>query len=227
MISSKAHRRSERGFTLAAVLVILSVMLVFLAFTVPRMWSDVLKRERDVQTMWVMKQYARAIKAYVDVRKVYPTKLSDLKDQNHPRVIRQLYPNPLSGELDWVLVPFGTPSGDQLGNPNPNQLPPPGPQQKPGGDTAENPPVGVTPGAASGPFIGVRPPQKGKSMVAFRGKEDYAEWLFTTNELDQEINASLGIAAGAPGAPPPQTPGGGNAPSPPPQSPGSGGVPKP
>jgi type II secretory pathway pseudopilin PulG len=188
-----ARRTGERGFTLAAVLVILTVMLIFLAYTVPQMWSDVLKRERDYQTIWAMKQYARAIKGYNDARKVFPTKLDDLKEQNRPRILRQLYPNPLSGKMDWVLVPFGTPTGDQIGGPTPNPSPNPNPQ------SPQSPPTSTAPGSAAGPFIGVRPPQAGKSFIAFRGKDTYAEWMYTTNELEQDILANAGQVTAAPG----------------------------
>jgi type II secretory pathway pseudopilin PulG len=204
MINSELRSRpGERGFTLAAVLVILTVMLVFIAFTIPRMWSDVLKRERDYQTIWAMKQYARAIKGYNDARQVYPTKLDDLKQQNRPRVLRQLYPNPLSGKMDWVLVPFGTPTGDQIGPINPQS---PNPQSpNPQAQIPPSPNAPAAPGANGGPFIGVRPPQTGKSFLLFRGKETYKEWIYTTNELEQDILANVGQVPAASVVPTTQT----------------------
>src|ERR1700704_4565553 len=57
-------RASEDGFTLAGVLVILTVIMVFVAYTVPRQWSEVMNRERDKQTIFVMRQYARAIREW-------------------------------------------------------------------------------------------------------------------------------------------------------------------
>jgi type II secretory pathway pseudopilin PulG len=103
-MNRRKSNQHERGFTLAAVLVMLSVLMIFAAYTVPQMWSDILRRERDYQTVFAMKQYARAITEYTKQRKVPPTTLDDLEKQMKPRVLRKLYPNPLSGEVDWILV---------------------------------------------------------------------------------------------------------------------------
>src|SRR5438270_13514290 len=54
----------ERGFSLAGLIVILTIIMVFIAFTVPRQWSMVMQRDRERQTMFVMKQYARSISDY-------------------------------------------------------------------------------------------------------------------------------------------------------------------
>ena len=43
---STRGKRSERGFTLAALIVILTIMMVFVAYTVPRQWSTVMQRQR-------------------------------------------------------------------------------------------------------------------------------------------------------------------------------------
>ena len=51
----------ERGFTLAGLIVILTIIMIFLAYTVPRQWSAIMQRERERQTIFVMKQYARCI----------------------------------------------------------------------------------------------------------------------------------------------------------------------
>lgn len=168
---------AERGFTLAAVMIILTVMMVFVAFTVPQMWSDVMRRERDYQTIWTMKQYARAITEFQKARKALPTSLEQLEEQNTPRVLRKLYPNPLSGEVDWVLIPVGADQG---------QAPPPGtapgtpaPPAQPGVDSTAG---------GSGPFIGVRPPQKGPSFVTFNERTTYETWSYTINDLQRELN---------------------------------------
>ncbi|HUO84759.1 MAG TPA: type II secretion system protein, partial [Thermoanaerobaculia bacterium] len=107
----RSAQSNEKGFTLAGVLVILTVLSVILAYSVPRMWSDVMKRERDYQLLFVMEQYARAIQDFQRARGALPVSLEQLEKQQKPRVLRQLYPNPLSGEVDWILVPVGTQTG--------------------------------------------------------------------------------------------------------------------
>lgn len=155
----------------------LSILMIFAAYTVPQMWSDIMRRERDYQTVFAMKQYARAITEYTKQRKVPPTTLDDLEKQMKPRVLRKLYPNPLSGEVDWILVtadpaaPGNTAPGLPQ-NPTPTPPPPPGvDSRKPGG----------------APFIGVRPPQTGKSFLALNEKTTYETWSYTVNDLQREL----------------------------------------
>ena len=100
---------SESGFTLAGLIVICTIIMIFVAYTVPRQWSTIMKREREKQTIFVMKQYARAIKAFqVKNGNAYPTSLDQLKKARTPRLIRGVngeWEDPLTGKVDWVLVP--------------------------------------------------------------------------------------------------------------------------
>ena len=193
-MSSKSRSRSEAGFTLAAVIVIFTILAIVVTYTVPQMWSDVMKRERDYETIFVMKQYARAIAEYQRRRGAYPTSLDQLKEQNRPRVIRQMYPNPLSGEMDWILVPFGTESG---GGAPPGLPPPPG---NPPGNPPPTPPGVDSKEGGSGPFIGVRPPQTGPSIVSLNDKSTYETWIYTVNDLQREM---AGGPVPPPAGPPP------------------------
>jgi type II secretory pathway pseudopilin PulG len=211
-----ARRKAQSGFTLAALLVILSVIAVITAFLVPKMWSSIMWRERDAHTIWVMEQYARAISDFQRATGGLPTSLEQLEKQSMPRVLRQTYVNPLSGELDWIMVPAGTATpglqqqagqGGAPGRPAGNQPPGTGltPQgQGPGG--AVNPlgqPGGGDPRSYSGPFIGVRPPQTGESFLELFEQKNYENWMYTLNELQLEQTAT-GAAPPQPG----QQPGG-------------------
>jgi type II secretory pathway pseudopilin PulG len=213
---SALQSSSQRGFTLASLLVILSIIAVLTAFFVPKMWSDIMWRERDAQTIFVMKQYARAVAEYQRARGAFPTSLEQLEDQTLPRVLRQSYVNPLSGELDWVLVPQGavTPGQGAQGQPGQGGRPtagnlPPTSGQGPDGQTPgtnptnpQNPlgqPGGGDPRDYRGPFIGVRPPQSGDSFLELNGEQNYESWMYTVNELLAEQQAA--------GAGPPQQPG--------------------
>ena len=197
--TATSDRCGERGFTLAGVLVILTILAVVLAFTVPRMWSDVLQRERDIQTIWVMKQYARAIAEFQRRHGSLPVSLEQLAEQQDPRVLRKLYPNPLSGEMDWILVPPGTPAtgggtrtdldpNSRLGAPSTGLSPQPQPQ----------PGTGSRPGSTIGPFIGVRPPTSGTSYVALNGVDRYEEWVWTVNEYQKELNPQPAVPGTTP-----------------------------
>lgn len=178
-----AFRERERGFTLAALLVILTIISVIVAYSVPEMWSTAMKRERDLQTIFAMKQYARAIQQFQQKRGVLPTSLDQLKEQNNPRVLRQEYICPLTGDDNWILVPPGAPPQSV---PNPGgQGPVPG--SGPEGARPVTPGTGLS-GEYVGPFVGVRPPVTGESFITFRDQDRYENWTYTINELNQETN---------------------------------------
>lgn len=192
MIASARKRGcSESGYTLAGVLIVLTIVMVIIAYTVPTQWSSVIKREREHQTLFVMEQYARAIAEYNAKTGGLPTSMDQLEEFNNPYVLRKRWVNPLSGEDDWILVPPGTQPSGQTGQAQPGQPQNGQPQQ---GQPVANP--GQTspfPGGAggdsdsySGPFVGVRPPQTGPAIVIYQEAENYEDWLITSETLAQE-----------------------------------------
>lgn len=180
----------ERGFTLAGLIVIMTIISIIVAYTVPKQWSIVMRRERDRQTIFAMKQYARAILAFQDKNKAFPTSLQQLKDARNPRFMRGNgeIPDPLTGEVDWVLLPVGTPMATGQAPPGVQAAPQPvvNPQQQ---ASPTNTPV--TPGSQTmaGGFVGVRPGKTGEAFVEFNGKKNYEEWTYTVEDLKQEIEA--------------------------------------
>lgn len=200
--TSEARRRGapESGFTLAGLIVILTVIMVFIAFTVPRQWSKIVQRDRERQTIFVMKQYARAIRDWSKKHGGgYPTSLDQMKEARLPRIIRgptgELL-DPLTGKFDWVLVPPGAyvqqnPVGGGPGG-GPGPIPGGGPTPttttpsttSSGGTSPFN--TSASPKDYKGPFIGVRPPVTGKAMLKLGNAENYEEWFFTVYEAQQE-----------------------------------------
>ena len=185
---------SERGFTLAGLIVILTIIAVFLAYTVPKQWSKILQRDRERQTIFVMRQYARAIHEWqAHHGGGFPTNLDQMKEARLPRIVRgptgELL-DPLTGKMDWVLVPPGA----YTQQPPPGVNPPP-PRTSTTDTSATTSTSGLTPFNASaspkdykGPFIGVRPPITGKAMLKIGQGENYEDWFFTVYELNAEIS---------------------------------------
>lgn len=184
-------RTSESGFTLAAAIVLMTVLLIMIAYTVPRAWSQIMARERDYETLYAMKQYARAVLEYQKRHGGLPTTLDQLKEARKPRFIRgpkaELV-DPLTGEVDWILVPpstTGQPVGPVIG----------GNMQR---DTNTTSSTTSTTGTAPkqpagnkdyvGPFVGVRPNKTGKSFLSVNGADNYEEWTYTVQELTAELN---------------------------------------
>jgi hypothetical protein len=117
--------------------------------------------------------------------------------------------DPLTGEVDWLIIPQaaagGIPPHNQPGNNPPGAPPPPPPPPPSGTDTSgtsgtnPNAPPGL-PGIpikdyAGGPFIGVRPAAHGKSLMTVFGADTYETWIYTATDYEQEKQLRLTSAA--------------------------------
>jgi hypothetical protein len=150
----------------------------------------VMARERDQQTIFIMKQYARAIRAYQLKHNAVPTSLDQIKQARTPRLIRGSgeWICPLTGQADWIPIPASAaqPAAQQI----PGQ-----PQQPPGGGLIVGYPGRPTtppqtpgqPGGMVGPIIGVRPNKSGPSFLTLNGATNYEQWSYTTVNLESEI----------------------------------------
>lgn len=185
----RAAGSGQEGFTLAALIVIMTIISIIVAFTVPPQWSMIMHRERDKQTIFQMKQAARAIAIWQVKHQGYPTSLDQLKEAKQPRVLRfsgESFPMPLTGkEEDWILVPEAALETSQpMVQPN---APPNTPPAMPPSKLRE----GGSPADYVGPYIGVRPNKSGKSFLALNGAEDYSQWVYTTRDLQTEVQGRL------------------------------------
>jgi len=172
---------------------IMSVMLIFIAFTVPRQWSIIMQREREQQTIYVMKQYARACEEFRRKNNTFPVSMQQLMEARQPRFIRcpkDGCVDPLTGEVDWLVIPQS-----QAPAPGGGAPPPPGVIQNP---QAQNPQQAGAPTApqgipikdyAGGPFVGVKPNKNGSSLILFNGADHYEQWIYTALDYGQDRTA--------------------------------------
>lgn len=101
----------RRGFTYLGVLFIL-VVLSLTAAMASVVWSTVQQRENERQLVFVGLQFRSAIDHYQQRAKgsaqKYPRRLEDLlRDPRAPNVqrdLRQIYPDPITGEPRWGLL---------------------------------------------------------------------------------------------------------------------------
>ena len=193
-------RSSESGYTLAALIVVIAVLTITITYTVPRQWSMVMARERDAQTIFVMKQYARAIRKYQLKNGSPPTSLQQLKEARLPRFMRGSgeWIDPLTGKVDWIPVPASAVQGQQMqvgpdGRPRPVQNPPPtsGSQPRPLGGVGSDQPRPGQPGGFVGPIVGVKPNKTGKSFLTLNNSDSYENWQYTTQDLENEIQGRI------------------------------------
>lgn len=195
--TTSSDKSVEEGFTLAALIVILTIIAIVIAYTVPAQWSMVMKRDRDRQTIFLMKQFARGILRWQQKHNnTAPVSLEQMQEARKPLMLRNggKWPCPLTGkEDDWIMVPAQAvmangqiPPGTGGVNPatNPQQQ-----QQNPNANGREPSKLNkeLSPKDYVGPFVGVRPNATGKSFIALNGAEDYSEWVYTVEDLRQEI----------------------------------------
>lgn len=111
---------AESGFALVAALIAVAVVGLATAATAVSM-SMVRRRADEEQLLYVGDQYRRAIQAYAESTPIgqsrYPAQLADLlRDPRYPtvrRYLRALYPDPVTGRVDWFTV--AAPGGGIMG----------------------------------------------------------------------------------------------------------------
>jgi type II secretory pathway pseudopilin PulG len=100
------------------VLFIVAIMGGSLAL-VGEMWQTSVKREKELELLFVGNQYRKAIERYYlsGPQRQYPRALEDLlKDARLPataRYLRRIYPDPITGKAEWGMVK--APDGGILG----------------------------------------------------------------------------------------------------------------
>ncbi|HSM14293.1 MAG TPA: type II secretion system protein [Thermoanaerobaculia bacterium] len=180
--------RGERGYTLVALVVIVTVLTIMVAAALP-LWSARLTRDREEELISRGFQYAEALRVFQTRFGRLPNRLEELIEVE-PRSIRQLWKDPMTGEGYWAVV-VEVPGGgliavnsrtgqpllpqDADGDGRPDPLPPP----------QEPPPGGGT--VATGPIHGVRSMASGEAYLTLFDSTDYADWEFTIERLQTSI----------------------------------------
>ena len=106
--------KRQRGFGYLMVLFAIAA-LGLLAATAGQVWHTTAQRAREEELLFVGQQYRQALDSYyafsVNGAKQYPARLEDLLDDRRSQVtlrhLRRLYADPMTGQVDWVLVTAG------------------------------------------------------------------------------------------------------------------------
>ncbi|MCW5624569.1 MAG: type II secretion system protein [Burkholderiales bacterium] len=106
-------RFHQNGFTYVGVLIMIAVMGLMLAGA-GDVWRTNAQREKELQLLFIGNQYREALTSYQrgsPGAPEYPKTLEDLlEDRRLPMVrrhLRRLYPDPMTGQMDWELVRVG------------------------------------------------------------------------------------------------------------------------
>lgn len=156
-----AERPSERGVSLVALTVAITLMMIAMAIMLPA-WSYVAKNERELELLFRAEQIARAIEKYKlkHGNRGYPPTLEALVKG---RYLRKLYKDPMVPDGEWRLM-------------RPNEPPVPLEDLRAaGGRWARR-------GRTIGPIAGVASRHSGESLRHFNSRRRYNEWFFIENK---------------------------------------------
>jgi type II secretory pathway pseudopilin PulG len=169
-------RRGEAGYNLVILVVAITVMNILVAAAIP-LWRTAIRREKEEELIFRGIQYAEAIRVFHQRNGRLPVRLAELVE-THPRCIRQLWVDPITGKNDWVPIRVGLPGGE--GQPAP-------PEGQPQVDDEGRPvPPGTPDGSVGlGAIRGVRSRSKEKSIKTLFGQQQYDQWQFTIESLLQ------------------------------------------
>jgi type II secretory pathway pseudopilin PulG len=143
--------RPEAGYAMAALLVAMALMAVFMAAAMP-VWRHAAVREKEAELIWRGQQYDRAIQLYR--RKTSAPGAPNLDLLVEQKFLRKKYKDPITGG-DFELKPVGAAGMVNL---------PPGVRQ---------------PRRTTGQLIGgVRSKSKDKSIRVLNGRDRYNQWEF-------------------------------------------------
>ena len=105
-------RIRSSGFTYIGILLAVAILSISLA-AASTLWSTVVQRDREAELLFVGEAYRAAIEHYFRQGGQLPQELEDLiQDDRGPavrRYLRRLYPDPITGQLDWEII--RTPDG--------------------------------------------------------------------------------------------------------------------
>jgi len=194
---SGSGRRGEAGYNLVVLVMMITVMGITLAAALP-LWSSVIRRDKEEETISRGWQYAEAIRVFQRRFGRLPNRLEELIE-TEPRSIRRLWKDPLNDNGGWAVI-VQLPQGGSIaidpetGLPI-DPLPPegggapgsggalPGGDPRGGGIPQGGAPGGGTPQPVVGPIRGVRSLARGEAFQSLFGAESYESWEFTVDLL--------------------------------------------
>lgn len=190
----------QRGFAMAALLVVLAVMGVLTSAALP-VWRHAAQREREAELIFRGEQYARAVMLYQ--RRTPGAWPPDVATLVEGRFLRRAYRDPMTADGEFRLVlqsELAAPGADAAAA---------AAEDDAGGDGAgarrsapERPgfgqgaqPFGERNGGAGGVdgnVVGVASRSERTSIALYKGKSKYSEWLFVAG------GSPAGAAEGGP-----------------------------
>jgi type II secretory pathway pseudopilin PulG len=176
-------RRSagEGGYAMAALLVGMTIMAVFLTVALPA-WRTAIQREKETELIFRGQQYARAIALFQrKYANAFPPNVDILLNEHF---LRRKYKDPMTADGVFQVL-----YANQQASAQPSAGGTVPQQGQPG-----RPATQVTTGAAGavGGIIGVASKSTAASLRVYNGHEKYNEWVFVALQATNRVNAPNG-----------------------------------
>lgn len=177
------------GFAMAALLVALTIMSIFLAMALPA-WRTAAQREKETELIFRGQQYARAIALFQrKYANTFPPNLNILVDGHF---LRKKYKDPMTADGEFQLVYANQQASAQPGAGG--VVPTQGQQGRAGlgGLSAAQPATAVGSGSSinvQGGLIGVASKSTATSIRIYNGHDKYNEWVFVSLQASGRVGA--------------------------------------
>ncbi len=188
-LSGLPRRRTEGGFTLVGLMVMVAIMAIFMGVAVQTVTFQ-MRREKEAELIFRGEQYVEAIRIFKHKYGRYPMSLKEIWEAK-PHVIRKKWKDPITDSTNWGLVFLGQ-SGNQVGGGTPlaggsgslpTPTPAPSPTEAPEGGGGG---IGGAGGqGARGPIIGVYSRSTDDSIKIYKGRTRYCDWKFVLEESER------------------------------------------
>lgn len=94
-------RKTREAGSILIVLVLMVVAVQVAAWKARPVMATSIKRARERELKFVLKEFKRGVLRYKKFNNRYPLKIEDLVSSPHPRYVRQLYADPMTGKKEW------------------------------------------------------------------------------------------------------------------------------
>jgi type II secretory pathway pseudopilin PulG len=95
--------RSESGYMLLAMMLMVTVMMIGLALEAPRIGQQI-RRAKEEELIHRGNEYKSAIRKYFRKFGQYPVSIEQLENTNNMRFLRKRFKDPFTGKDDWHLL---------------------------------------------------------------------------------------------------------------------------
>jgi type II secretory pathway pseudopilin PulG len=102
---NRSQSSTERGFAMAALLIMLNVMAIAMTMLLPA-WQTMATREREAELIFRGQQYARAVAMYQRSRGAFPPSIDVLVNE---KFLRKKYKDPMTKDGDFQIITVGSP----------------------------------------------------------------------------------------------------------------------